>query len=75
MRNALVFEASRNGYGVDQIADEAMTVGELKALLEDYDDDDLIVMSHDRGYTYGSISSREMTEYTEIEDGEWEVAE
>lgn len=57
MREALVFEAERSGYAIDQIADRAMTVGELKRLLEDYDDDTLFVLSHDRGYTYGSISS------------------
>ena len=26
MRNAVVFEARRDGYGIDQIADHAMTV-------------------------------------------------
>ena len=69
MRTALVFEASRDGYGIDQIADRAMTVGELKRLLEDYDDDNLIVMSHDRGYTYGSISFLE--ERYERSKGRW----
>lgn len=72
MRHAIVFEASRDGYGIDQIADKAMTVGELKSLLEDYDDDDLFVLSHDRGYTYGSISDMTMEYRVENEDGEWE---
>ena len=31
MRKAIVFEAGRDGYGIDQIANGAMTVGELKA--------------------------------------------
>ena len=70
MRTALVFDARRDGYGIDQIADKAMTVGELKELLEDYDDDTLFVLSHDRGYTYGSI--KYPAYYEENEDGEFE---
>ena len=69
MRTALVFDAGRDGYGIDQIADRAMTVGEFKRLLEDYDDDNLIVMSHDNGYTYGSIRFEE--ERYEMHNGEW----
>ncbi len=72
MRKAVVFEADRSGYGIDQIADKAITVGELKAFLEDYDDDTLVVLSHDRGYTFGSISEFDCREATEDEDGEWE---
>ena len=75
MRKAIVFEASREGYGIDQIADRAMTVGELKAFLEDFDDDTLFVLSHDSGYTYGSIGARYSAEYRENEDGEWEENE
>lgn len=73
MRNAVVFEASREGYGIDQIADRAMTVGELISILSDYDEDALFVLSHDNGYTYGSVSSMMMGEAEEDEDGEWEA--
>ena len=73
MRNALVFEAERTGYGIGQIADRAMTVGELKDFLENYNDDTLIVLSHDGGYTYGSISEMDCKYATETEDEEWEV--
>ena len=72
MRRAIVFEAKRSGYGIDQIAEKAMTVQELRKFLEDYDDDDLIVLSHDKGYTYGSISKFMSADYEEDEDGEWE---
>ena len=75
MRNAMVFEANKDGYGIDQIADGAMTVGELKSLLEDYEDDTLVVLSHDRGYTYGSISEYQLSEAVEDEDGEWTIRE
>lgn len=73
MRNAIVFEAERRGYGIDQIADRAMTVGELISILEDYDEDTLVVLSHDNGYTYGSLSSGMMGEAEEDEDGDWEA--
>ena len=70
MRSALVWEAPREGYGIEQM-DRPMTVGELMAILEDYDEDALVILSHDRGYTYGSIHSYPGY-YEENEDGEWE---
>lgn len=74
-RKALVFEAVREGYSIDQIR-RPMTVGELKQFLEDFDDDTLFILSHDRGYTYGSIDARtEVTTFREQEDGEWEEAD
>ena len=68
MRTAIVWEARRDGYGIDQLRNP-MTVGELKAILEDYEDDTLVILSHDRGYTYGSISG--YPAYREEQDGEW----
>lgn len=75
MREAVVFEASRSGYAIDQIADRAMTVGELIEILSDYDEDELFVLSHDNGYTYGSVSRWDYYEVKENEDGEWEKYE
>lgn len=71
MKNAIVFEAGRNGYSIDQISDRAMTVGELMGILEDYDEDTLVVLSHDNGYTYGSINDFERWDAHEDEDGDW----
>ena len=71
MREAIVFEASRNGYGIDQIADRALTVGEVIEMLSEYDPDTLFVLSHDNGYTYGSITY-EGEIYRERPDGEFE---
>lgn len=68
MRKALVFEAGRNGYSIGQIADEAMTVGELIQILSDYEEDTLFVLSHDKGYTFGSI--QEWNSYGALEDTE-----
>lgn len=81
MKKALVFEASRDGYGIDQVR-SPVTVGELKVLLEDIDDDMLFILSHDNGYTYGSLSliasileeveGEHGTEYEEIDStGFW----
>lgn len=75
MREALVFEARRDAYGIDDIADKCMTVGELKEILEDYNDDTILVMSHDGGYTYGSIDINFSHEARETADGEWERCE
>ena len=72
MKRAVVFEAHRTGYNIEQVADRAMTVGELISLLGDYDEDTVFVLSHDNGYTYGSINSFEMVECTENEDGKFE---
>lgn len=71
MRKALVFEAERTGYGIDQIG-RPMTVGELREFLEDYDDDTLFILSHDNGYTFGSIRDDEASDWSEDEDGEWQ---
>ena len=71
-RYAIVFEADGSGYSIDQIVDRAITIGELKRLFEDYEDDDLFILSHDNGHTYGSISLNNYHEAEEDEDGEWE---
>ncbi len=71
MKRAIVFDALREGYGIDQI-ENPMTVGELKEFLEDFNDDVLFILSHDSGYTYGSINARtRVTTFEEQEDGNW----
>lgn len=68
----IIIEAHRTGYSPEQI-DEPMTVGELKRILEDYDDDAPIYLSHDRGYTYGSFEEYDIREEYKTADGEWET--
>ena len=70
---AIVFDAPRTGYGIDQI-ENPMTVRELREMLESLDDNTTVIMSHDNGYTYGSISRYAgIREETEGEYGtEWE---
>lgn len=72
MKSAIVVEVSREGYGLGQIRG-AYTVKELIEQLEQYDEDSLVFVSHDNGYTYGSINFN-MADYweDENEDGEWE---
>lgn len=52
---ALFINTRRDGYDPAQCG-RTLTVGELKELLEGYDDDMPIYLKHDGGYTYGSIS-------------------
>lgn len=61
----IIIEAKREGYTIEQAENEreAVTVGELMRLLEDFDEDTKVYISNDNGYTYGSV-----TEYRIRED-------
>ena len=61
----IIIEAKREGYSIEQAENEreAITVGELMQLLEDFDEDTKVYISNDNGYTYGSV-----TEYRIRED-------
>ena len=69
----IYIEGKRNGYGIDQAVTEAnmasLTVGELIEILEQFDYDRPIYLRNDNGYTYGSITERD------IEDAEEEAEE
>ena len=67
-KSAVVFEAPRDGYTIKQIEDKALTIGEVIDILSQFDEDDLFVLSHDNGYTYGSIER--YPEYREVEEEE-----
>lgn len=56
--NALYIEGNRNGYSPDQCG-RTLTVGELIALLSDFDEDTPVYLRNDNGYTYGSITERD----------------
>lgn len=53
----LIIDTVREGYGTDQIR-RTMTVGELIAFLEDYDEDTPVYLGFDNRYTYGGITER-----------------
>lgn len=62
----LIINAMHEGYALDQIK-STMTVAELKAFLDDYDDETPIYLSFDNGYTYGGIEDYKF-ELTEDEE-------
>lgn len=65
----LYLEGRRNGYAPDQCG-RTMTVGELIAFLQDFDEDLPVFLRNDRGYTYGSITERSFDEENDEEGDE-----
>lgn len=66
---ALYIEGRRNGYAPDQCG-RTMTVGELIAFLQDFDDELPVYLRNDRGYTYGSVTEGSFDEETGDEEGD-----
>ena len=62
---AIVIEAEREAYGMAEIAGRTMTIRELIDRLEEearfYGDDAKVIISNDRGYTYGAVMNRRIT--------------
>ena len=54
-------DGKRNGYSPAQCG-KTLTVGELIAILQDFDEDSKIFLKNDNGYTYGSITSHNIDE-------------
>ena len=63
----LIINAKRNGYSPDQCG-STLTVGELIRELECFDPDDKIYLSHDNGYTYGSITANDLNEQEDMDE-------
>jgi hypothetical protein len=59
MMDALFIEGKRNGYGIDQCG-RTLTVGELIEVLSRYDEDTPVYLRNDNGYTYGSLTERDI---------------
>lgn len=55
----LFIEGERNGYGPDQYG-RTLTVGELIEILEEFDYGRPVFLRNDNGYTYGSITERDI---------------
>ena len=55
MKRVLYIAAQREGYGIDQIR-HTMTVRDLIAYLEQFDEEAQVYLKHDGGYTYGGIT-------------------
>ena len=66
----LFIEGRRDGYTPKQ-CEATMTVGELIEKLSEYDEDTLVYLNNDNGYTYGSITNSSFEEsYDDDEDEE-----
>lgn len=74
MKSVVFIEGRRDGYGTDQIRN-TMTVGELIAYLQDFDEDAKVYLKNDNGYTFGSITSSSFEEEWEEDEEEEEDAE
>ena len=61
MKDVLYIDGRRTGYAPQQI-ERTMTVGELISWLEQYDDDTLVYLKNDNGYTYGEIVEESFSE-------------
>lgn len=64
MAKQLVLEAKRERYDMDV---RTMTVGELINFLCEFDEDMQVVLSHDRGYTFGGITEGDFQEILDVE--------
>ena len=67
-KQVIILNAKREGYSIDQVRG-TMTVGQLIAVLEQFDEELPIYLSHDEGYTYGSIRAQYFDDLT-IDDEE-----
>lgn len=65
----IYIEGRRNGYNPTQCG-KTMTVGQLMAYLEQFDEDAEIYLKNDNGYTYGSIDDYSFEEGYEDEEGD-----
>lgn len=59
MKKILYINGNRNGYSPDQCG-HTLTVGELSDILSGFDEDLAIYLRNDNGYTYGSITERDI---------------
>ena len=71
-KQVLIIEAKREGYSIEQAENEreAITVGELMQMLEDFDEGTKVYISNDNGYTYGSVTEYRIREDWVDEDDE-----
>ena len=63
----LYIEGRRNGYSPEQCG-RTMTVGDLIAYLEQFDQDAEIYINNDNGYTFGNITEDSFEESYEDEE-------
>ena len=62
MRNALIIDATVDGYTREQCG-ETMTVEELIDYLKQYSDNTPVYLRYDDGYSYGSITENSFSDW------------
>lgn len=67
--NVLFINGKRNGYDTNQCG-KTLTVRELIEELECFEDDMLVFLRNDNGYTYGSVTKQDIYD-KEAMDDEW----
>lgn len=70
MANILMIAGRREAYRAEDLLHKTVTVGELIAYLEQFDDDTKVVLNNDNGYTFGSIDYESFEEADEEEEEE-----
>ena len=69
----LFINGNRNGYDTEQCG-RTMTVCELMAYLDQFEDDTPVYLKNDNGYTYGSIREEDFSDdFEEDEEDEEEI--
>ena len=61
MKTFLIIEATRKAYSLKDLR-RTMTVGEMIEYLQQFDEETPIAVSHDNGYTYGTITAYNFSE-------------
>lgn len=70
MATQIIINTSRTGYSPSQVQ-RTIAVGELRGILDRFEDDAKIYLSFDNGYTYGGITPEDFSEeYVEDDDEE-----
>lgn len=54
-KTVIMIDGTRDTYSPENIVDDTIKVGNLIALLEEYDEDTPVMLINDNGYTYGGI--------------------
>jgi len=65
----IFINGKRNGYAPEQCG-RTMTVRELISMLEEFDENEKVYLRNDNGYTYGSITGRDIEEEYDEEEEE-----
>ena len=73
MKHAVIIETSRDAYSASEVS--TLTVSELISELMCYDSNTPVVLSFDKGYTFGGLSSRRIKSIEDTSYGEEEEEE